>query len=276
VNHGLELCVGIDPHYQIANSFFANEADRDPYQFLISYTGSIVEAAAGMAKSIKFQSAWFEARGHLGILALRDGIVTAKTRGLNVILDAKRGDIGSTMQAYGEFAFGYMNADAITINPFIGMSCIDGLSEWLSRGRSCFLVFLTSSGVGDPFQEAIAAEMNRPNSVFDAFLRSYEEHPFRSQIGLVVGAQRVDSLSDGVLERLKKFNWLVPGIGAQGGILSPRMRQNVSAVIAASRELCGDLSKPNLPQSVSIHSWSEYAEFVRSNIQKFKANYGVN
>ncbi len=260
---GIGLCAGIDPQLTIKSKFLSDEiATYGNRSFLMRYCEVILGALPDQIRAVKFQSAYFEARGNEGIQALQFGINRARQLGKYVILDAKRGDIGSTMTAYGEFAFQFLNADCLTVNPFVGFSCIEGISKWLESGKSVYLVMFTSSGKDDVFQESLLDEMSRSESGISKFFSRFEASPFQQQIGIVIGAQRIDSMAPTVFDRLRKFSWLVPGIGAQGGAFSSRLnlraRDASSTLISVSRDLTGDMQLEDLGFGTSVKSWSDF------------------
>ncbi len=260
---GISLCAGIDPQLLINNKFLYGELTTYGIRsFLMRYCESILSALPDQIQAVKFQSAYFEARGHEGVQALHYGVHLARQRGKYVIVDAKRGDIGSTMAAYGHFAFEYLGADCMTVNPFVGFSCIEGLSKWLEAGKSVYLVMFTSSGKDDVFQETLLEQMNHSDSGISRFFARFESSPWQNRIGVVIGAQRIDSMDSPVLNRLRKFGWLVPGIGAQGGDFSSKLKQRAedssSTLIAISRDLSGDMQHETLGFKNAVKSWADF------------------
>lgn len=109
------LCVGLDPH----RSDLPDLSGRSAFEFCLR----LIEAAADLAAAFKPNAAFFESLGPEGVAALRD-VIAAIPDEIPVILDAKRGDIASTGQAYAEAAFQTLGADAITVNPYLGSDAV--------------------------------------------------------------------------------------------------------------------------------------------------------
>lgn len=213
---GSALCVGLDP---VASRL-------PPDTTLASFCTGIVDATAEFAACFKPNIAFFERHGPAGLVALAETIAACRERAVPVILDAKRGDIGSTAKMYAEAYLqpGELDADALTVNPSLG---IDTLAPFLelcrANDRGIFVLLRTSNPGAAIFQDAI-----EPGLV--DFLRS-EPHA-----GAVVGATHPE---DGARLRaaLPDTLFLVPGFGAQGGTeLGPFFDANGGgAVVNSSR-----------------------------------------
>lgn len=245
---GSALCVGIDP--QTEGDPFLERALREggPERFLPSFTRALIDAAVGRSAIVKFQSAYYEAFGTVGFEALRQGIAEAKSRGLLTLLDAKRGDIASTMAAYGRMAFEAMDADALTVTPYMGADVLSPLAPWLDRDRGAYVVWITSNVSAVALQEqALADGRWFAEAVLEAI---------GMRTGLVLGATKVDRLPAPLFERIRGRALLMPGVGAQGAAITPRLR-----------ELCGS-GLSLVPQSrslsagrdPSITSWVAYTQ----------------
>ena len=201
---GGNLCVGLDPHLDLIPKRFGATVSGIQ-AFLDWIIGETVEHAC----AYKPNSAFYEALGAQGWDLLKHTIDRAHQAGRPVILDAKRGDIASTAAAYATAAFDVLEADAITLVPYMGE---DAIVPFLEKGRFAFLVALPSNSSSrriaehgvPPLSECIAAMASELNS------------RFTDQLGLVVGATRTDAVKplDDISAGLP---WLVPGLGAQGG-----------------------------------------------------------
>ncbi len=126
------LCVGVDPHGALLESWGLDASADGAREFGLR----VVDAAAGRVGIVKPQVSFFERYGSAGFAALEEVMATARAAGLLVIADAKRGDIGSTMDAYGEAWLtpgSPLEADAMTANPFLGVRTLDGHAR---AGRS--------------------------------------------------------------------------------------------------------------------------------------------
>ncbi len=210
------LCVGIDPHAGLLAAWGLS-ADVEG---LKRFSDLCVEAFADLAAVVKPQSAFFEVYGSAGIAVLESTTAGLRTAGALVVLDVKRGDIGSTMDAY---AAAYLTpssplaADAITVSPYLGLgSLAPAFDLALEYGNGVFVLALTSNAEGPQVQHAIRPDGRTvAQSVIDDLgARNGVAVPFGS-LGVVVGA----TISPDVTVDLSTLNgpFLVPGIGAQGG-----------------------------------------------------------
>src|SRR3954464_3569997 len=148
------LCVGIDPHPALLDSW----GFTDSVFGLEMFAMTAVEAVAGAAAGVKPQSAFFERRGSKGVAVLEQVIAGCRERGALVLLDVKRGDIGSTVQAYAD---AYLDptsplaADAVTASPFLGVGSLDPLVDTaLAHDAGVFVLALTSNPEGPQVQHA--------------------------------------------------------------------------------------------------------------------------
>jgi orotidine-5'-phosphate decarboxylase len=233
------LCVGIDPHPALLGAWgLGDDADG-----LARFADACVEALAGTAAAIKPQSAFFEAYGAPGIAVLERTVHACRQAGALVVLDVKRGDIGSTMAAY---ARAYLDpsaplaADAITLSPYLGVGSLQPAFELCdAHGAGAFVLALTSNPEGPQVQHARAGDGRTvAQAVLDELgARNAGSAPLGS-FGAVVGATIGDVAID-----LARLNgpYLVPGIGAQGGtaedvrrIFGPALRAVLPSV---SREV---------------------------------------
>jgi orotidine-5'-phosphate decarboxylase len=209
------LCVGIDPHPALLDSWGLG----DDVSGLSAFAETCVAAYADRAAVIKPQSAFFEAHGSAGIAVLERTVAACRAAGALVILDVKRGDIGTTMAAY---ARAYLDpsaplaADAITLSPYLGAGSLEPAFELCSRnGTGVFVLALTSNPEGPQVQHA-RTEIGRTvaQAVLDELAERNADTTGPGSLGVVVGATIGDSVA-----RLDEFTgpFLVPGIGAQGG-----------------------------------------------------------
>src|SRR4051794_1134130 len=234
------LCAGIDPHA----SLLAGWGLGDDVAGLESFTMTAVEALAGTVAAVKPQSAFFERHGSAGVAVLERAIEAARELGALVVLDVKRGDIGSTAQAYAD---AYLDprsplaADAITASPFLGVGSLDPLLDTAAvHGAGVFVLALTSNPEGPQVQHARTAQgATVAGTVLTALARRNSGAVPMGSFGAVVGA------TIGGTEESLEINGplLVPGIGAQGGSVAS-VRAIFGAVAAnvvpsSSREILG-------------------------------------
>lgn len=220
--HG-PLCVGIDPHPQLLERWgIADDIDG-----LRRFALTTLEALEGRVAALKPQSALFERHGSRGIAALEEVIAGARDTGTLCILDAKRGDIGSTMAGYASayLADGSsLAADAVTLSPYLGFeSLAPALDLAAGTGRGVFVLALTSNAEGPALQHArtetgtVAGDIARQAGVRNA--RELHAHPTAEfgSTGLVVGATIGDAPRRLDLDLSQvRGPFLAPGVGAQG------------------------------------------------------------
>jgi orotidine-5'-phosphate decarboxylase len=209
------LCAGIDPHPELLAAWgLRNDADG-----LARFADACVAAFAATVAVVKPQSAFFEAYGSRGIRVLEQTVAACRAAGAVVVLDVKRGDIGSTMAAY---ARAYLDpdaplaADAITVSPYLGVGSLQpALDLAQSSGAGVFVLALTSNPEGAQVQHARAGDGRLVAQVVvdELAARNSGAEPIGS-LGVVVGA----TVGDVDIELGKLGGpFLVPGVGAQGG-----------------------------------------------------------
>ena len=225
------LCVGVDPHVSLLNAWnLASDVKG-----LERCARGLVEALGGIVPVFKPQSAFFEAYGGSGIAVLERTLADIKAVGALSILDVKRGDIGSTMDAY---ARAYLSdgsalaADAITLSPYLGFGTLDGAIELADRsGRGVYVLALTSNPEGAEVQHAHGADGRTVGQLIvdEAAARNaryLKPGASLGPVGIVVGATIGETGTD-----FAKLNGsiLSPGIGAQGGTAA-----DIAAVFATA------------------------------------------
>lgn len=213
-------CVGIDPHA----SLLAEWGLSDDVEGLDRFATICVEAFAGKVAFIKPQSAFFERFGARGVVVLERTIQDLRHTGSLVVLDVKRGDIGSTAAAYADAYLDEdapMAADAITVSPFLGFGSLQPFFDVAERNDAgVFVLALTSNKEGPEVQHAVLgpdAGGSGERTVAGGILAQLSalnagEHPMGS-FGAVVGATIGDADEDLAING----PLLVPGFGAQGG-----------------------------------------------------------
>ena len=207
------LCVGIDPHPELMDSWgLPLTADG-----LARFCDICVQAYAGFAVA-KPQVAFFEAYGSGGLAVLERTTAALQSAGVLVLADAKRGDIGSTMAAYAQAwaGDGPLAADAVTASPYLGFGSLSPLLDVAARhGRGVFVLAATSNPEGASVQRALVGGRTVAQTIVDAAAqvnRAGGSQP--GAVGVVVGATLGAAVPD-----LSELGGpvLVPGVGAQGG-----------------------------------------------------------
>ncbi|HVI58901.1 MAG TPA: orotidine-5'-phosphate decarboxylase [Luteimonas sp.] len=207
------VCVGLDPEPAKFPSKFAGDPDA-----IFAFCRDIADATAQYACAFKPQIAHFAARGAEDALTRLIAHVHATHPGIPVILDAKRGDIGSTAQHYAAEAFDRHRADAVTANPYLGR---DSVQPFLDRADKGVVVLCRTSnpGAGD-FQDLVVDGRPLYQHVAARVARDWNGH---GNCALVVGATWPEQLRE-VRAIAGDMPLLIPGVGAQGG--------DVAAVVA--------------------------------------------
>ena len=213
------LCVGLDPDPAKFPDAFVDDADA-PF----SFCREIVDATAEFACAFKPQIAYFAARNG-GEVALQRLIahVNGNFPDIPVILDAKRGDIGSTAEHYATEAFDRFGADAVTLNPYMGR---DSAAPFLQRNdRGCIFLCHTSNSGARDFQELTVADGGGGSEpLYQRIARTIaSEWNTDGNCALVVGATFPEELKV-IRGIVGDMPLLIPGIGAQGGDIEATVR----------------------------------------------------
>jgi orotidine-5'-phosphate decarboxylase len=211
------LCIGLDPDVTKLPASLRDDADA-----VYTFCHEIIAATHDVAVAYKPNIAFFEAMGLVGIETLTR--LMQLTRHNIWILDAKRGDIGNTASAYAQAAFTHFNADAITLNPYMGGDTLEPFLRHADRGG--FLLCRTSNPGSRDLQELILAD-GRPLYLAVADLAANQWNT-NHNVGLVVGATQPDALK-AVRTICPKLPFLLPGIGAQGGDLVQALNAGLDA-----------------------------------------------
>ncbi|KAG0164150.1 hypothetical protein DFQ28_001283 [Apophysomyces sp. BC1034] len=200
------LCVGLDPEPSRFPSHLAGRADA-----IFTFCRDIVDATAPYASAFKPQIAYFAAHRAEDQLEALIAHIHERHPGLPVVLDAKRGDIGSTAEQYAREAFERYRADAVTVNPYLGL---DSVQPYLAyRDKGVIVLCRTSNPGGSDLQFLDVG--GKPLYQHVAWLAA-EKWNTSGQIGLVVGATFPKEI-DAVRKIVGTMPLLIPGIGAQGG-----------------------------------------------------------
>ena len=215
------LCVGLDPHKADLEEKTAAGALR--------FSLDLVKKTAPYTAAFKPNAAFFEQFGAEGWFALREVILAIGEQSTRlgsrilVVLDANRGDISSTAEAYAMAAFDTLGADCVTLNPYLGKDSIDPFLTTPEKG--VFLLCKTSNPGSTDLQDLQLAD---GDLLYERVARLAGEWNTRDNIGLVAGATQPKAI-----ERIRKVNpnaWLLtPGVGAQGGELASTLRAGLRA-----------------------------------------------
>ncbi|MCU0236521.1 MAG: orotidine-5'-phosphate decarboxylase [Acidobacteria bacterium] len=211
------LCIGLDPHISDLPSPNADGA--------AAFCLGLIERTARYAAAFKPNAAFFEQFGASGWMALQRVIEAVREQSqrqgslIPVILDAKRGDISSTAEAYARSAFSTLGAHAITLSPYLGRDSVEPFLAAPEKGA--FLLCKTSNPGAADLQDLTVAGTGEP--LYLAVARLAQAWNSRDNVGLVVGATQPDALSR-VRQAAPGMWFLAPGVGAQGGDLEIALR----------------------------------------------------
>jgi orotidine-5'-phosphate decarboxylase len=228
------FCVGIDPHAALLLDWGLTDDVAGLERFALTVT----EAVAPYASVVKPQSAFYERFGSRGVAVLERVVAESRAAGALVLMDVKRGDIGSTSQAYAD---AYLDpasplaCDAITASPFLGFGSLDPMIDTARRhDAGVFVLALTSNKEGPEFQHArTASGATVAGTVLDHLRRLNADADPLGSFGAVIGA------TIGSTDEDLAFNGpvLAPGYGAQGGTTADLRRifgPRAGAVLASS------------------------------------------
>jgi orotidine-5'-phosphate decarboxylase len=219
------LCVGLDPDPAKFPGRLRNDASR-----IHDFCAAIVDATADLACAFKPQIAYFAAHRAEDQLERLIAHIHRHAPQVPVILDAKRGDIGSTAEQYAIEAFERYGADAVTLSPFMGF---DSVQPYLKHhGKGAFLLCRTSNPGGDDLQAQRLASIDGQPLVYEHVAR-LAQGPWNlnGQLGLVVGATYPNEI-ERVRALAPTLPLLIPGVGAQGG--------DAAATVRAGLRMQGD------------------------------------
>lgn len=228
---------GLDPKLEYVPSFIVEEKMKQYGQTLrcaaeaiYEYNVGLIDALCDVVAAVKPQSAFYERFGFEGVEVLKRTVDYAKSKGLYVIMDAKRGDIGSTAKGYSEAYLGSVKIGATEVEPF-GCDCLtinaylgsDGINPFIkdcvARDRAVFALVKTSNPSSGELQNIVAGDRKVYNVVGDLLERLSKDTVDKygyTCVGAVTGATYPMDIRD-LRRRLEKTFFLVPGYGAQGG-----------------------------------------------------------
>lgn len=211
-----QLCVGIDPHSTLLTSWGLD----DDINGLREFSLRVVDAASGQVSAVKPQVSFFERFGASGYEVLAEVTQLAHSKGLLVIADAKRGDIGTTMDAYLEAWFGSKSglyADALTVSPYLGLGATTEVFEkWIASGKGIYSLVATSNPQGEGVQRAVISGRSLAADQWNQLSKLNADG--YGPCGAVIGAT-LDLKSFGISDEVQNVPILAPGFGAQGARL---------------------------------------------------------
>ncbi len=204
------LCLGLDPDSVQLNIGASSSIKAD----LIRWAGELIDRTKDVICCVKPNIAFYEQFGLEGLQALKE-ILRNIPPEIPVILDAKRGDIGSTAEAYARSVFDFWNADAVTLNPYLGEDSIKPFLDY--PGKMVFILCQTSNPSAHQIQN------HGIPYLYERVAMLAQQWGSVDQVGFVVGATQIDALAK--VRHLAPASWLlVPGVGSQGGDLEEAIK----------------------------------------------------
>jgi orotidine-5'-phosphate decarboxylase len=252
--NGSLLCVGLDPEPAKFPAALQGDASK-----IYDFCAAIVDATADLVIAFKPQIAYFAAHGAEAQLERLMAHMRRTAPQVPIILDAKRGDIGSTAEQYAKEAFERYGADCVTLSPFMGFDSVQPYLKY--HGKGAFLLCRTSNPGGDDLQNQRLAGLTGQPTLYE-HIASLVQGPWNlnGQLGLVVGATYPTEI-----ERVRKVAptvpLLIPGVGAQGG-------DALATVKAGYRAADGETTAPIVVNSsravLYASSGADFAQAARA------------
>ncbi len=268
------ICVGLDPRWeQIPESI--REKAETVGQAYFEFNQGIIDAVCDLVPVVKPQLAFYEACGIDGLTAYAETVQYAKKKGLIVLADGKRNDIGSTAEAYADAYLdeGDFGADALTVNAYLGL---DGINPFLNKckekGKGIFILVKTSNPSSGDLQDRNVDDANMTvydlmGQLVDSWGADLMGKGGYSAVGAVVGATYPEQLTE-LRQKLPHTFFLVPGYGAQGGgakdVKGAFDKKGRGAIINSSRGIIFAYQKSKK------FGEKEYKEAARDAVEKMK------
>ena len=264
------VCVGLDVNPALMPASVLRQAQDEraagraqDERAVVEFNRAIVNSTADLVCAYKPNIAFYEALGIPGLRALEATVSHIRDAAPDavIIIDAKRGDIGNTVEAYATAMFEVWGFDAVTVNPWGGM---DTIEPWLERGNGGIIVWCRGSNPGAGDLQDLAVDGGE--QVYMRLARSLANLPAGGNLGLVVGATVPEQLAN-VRQACPDAPILIPGVGAQGGDLEASVRNGVDrhgrmAIINSGRGI------------IYASSGTDYAEAARAAASELRD--GIN
>jgi len=255
------VCVGLDSDSEKIPSHLK----QNDY-LLFEFNKAIIDVTHDLVCAYKLNSAFYEALGNKGIVELRMTCTYIQRHypEIPIILDAKRADIGNTNQGYIKYAFEYLTADAITLNPYLGKDALQPFLKLEEKG--CIILCKTSNSGGGEFQNLKIDGQPLYKIVAQKVSKEWNT---QNNCLLVVGATFPEELEE-IRETVGNMPILVPGIGAQGGDLQKTLKAGLTSkksglIINSSRDIIYASSGEDFAQKAK-----EETQKLRDQINKYR------
>jgi orotidine-5'-phosphate decarboxylase len=270
-------CIGLDPRRESLPESFGVDAAASPSAVADAFAGfcrDVIDVVAPLVPIVKPQLACFEAVGPHGMTALADVIAHARSRGLLVLADGKRGDIGSTAEAYAEgWLAGPWAADALTVNPWLGLDSIEPFVKTAEARHAAIFVLVKTSNPGSrDFQDLVCDGSTNYRHVaagVESLAARTAAGAAYGAVGAVVGATWPRQLDE--LRAAMPHTWiLVPGFGKQGGraadVRGAFDAEGLGALVVSARDVIFAHSRPEMNAGLAAGQWQTAVERACSDM----------
>lgn len=256
------LCVGLDPDLDRMPAKLARGRDR-----LYQFNKAIIDATADLVCAFKLNSAMYEAEGSEGIEQLQKSCLYLREHypELPIILDYKRADIGNTNNYYAQFAFDYLDVDAITINPYMGQEANEPFLKYKDKG--IIVLCRTSNPGAGEFQDLVFKGKALYRIVAESVMEKWNSN---NNCLLVIGSPFPKELAEIRKALGDKVTFLIPGLGSQGGDAKKTVQASVNSkgggvIINSSREVIFASNKADFAQAARVK-----AKKLRDTINSYR------
>jgi orotidine-5'-phosphate decarboxylase len=209
------VCVGLDTDPELIPSGMS----------VLEFNRVIIDSTADFVCAYKPNIAFYEAQGEKGLDTLHKTIAHIP-KDIPVILDAKRGDIGNTAQAYAKAVFEQMDCDAVTVSPYLGLDSLEPFLNYKDKG--VIIICRTSNKGAADFQSLPCRFEGKTMPLYEIVALKASRWNTNKNIGLVVGATYPEELKN-IRQAHPDIPILIPGVGAQGGDLELSVRNGIDA-----------------------------------------------
>jgi orotidine-5'-phosphate decarboxylase len=264
-------CVGLDPRRDVLPPVFAGAATHEPKDLAATFARfccEVIDVVAPVVPIVKPQLACFEALGPHGMTALAEVIAYAHAKHVLVLADGKRGDIGSTAEAYADgWLAGPWAADALTVNPYLGLDSVEPFVKAAdAKGAGIFILVKTSNPGSKDFQDLESGG----HTIYEHVAAGVEQLAARTAhggtygaVGAVVGATWPRQLD--AMRAAMPHAWiLVPGFGKQGGraadVRGAFHPDGLGALVVSARDVIFAHARPEMNAGLADAQWQTAVE----------------
>lgn len=256
------LCIGLDPKAELLPDHLKSDL-----QAYLSFNKAIIDATSDLVCAYKPNSAFYEARGAAGIEELKQTCDYIKSKSeVPIILDFKRGDIGSTNDEYAKFAFDYLGVDAITIQPYMGREAVQPFLDHKDKG---IIILARTSNPGSGELQDLGVDGTKLYlKLVDSILKSWNAN---GNCLVVVGATYPDELAEVRRAAGNEIVILVPGVGAQGGDVESTVKAGINSngrgiIVNSARDIIYASSGEDFAEAAKNR-----ATQIRDEINKYRS-----